>query len=145
MFMKVLPVILWVLAWQVTLPFNGVQAQTPATAITGASPAAARPVATPPAAPPAFDDYRMDIQAGVRIDSYNLAPLAEHDDARTQSMIDGIAGRGATHHPLTADNDAGNRAAKDWYLLPRPVIVLLWLAAVMALIVMVVRRLRQEP
>lgn len=144
MFIKLLPVILWVLAWQVTLPINGVYAQTPAAEIGAASPAAVRPVAAPPA-PPAFDDYRMDIQAGVRIDSYNLAPLAEHDDARTQSMIDGIAGRGSTHHPLTADNDAGNRAAKDWYLLPRPVIVLLWLAAVMALIVMVVRRLRQEP
>lgn len=38
----------------------------------------------------AIDDYRMNLNEGVTADSYNLVPLAEHDAARTQSMIHGI-------------------------------------------------------
>jgi hypothetical protein len=49
-----------------------------------------RPVPILPVSQIAIDDYRMNLQGGVTADAYTLAPLAEHDAARTQSMIHGI-------------------------------------------------------
>jgi hypothetical protein len=138
MFSKCLPVILWVLAWQVSLPISSFPVSA-FTSITLIVPAAAPP-AHQPVHPAAVDDYRMDIQDGVTVDSYNLVPLAEHDAARTQSMIDGIAGRPSTPHTSTVDTDWINGRAAGW--LPRPATAALWLAGLMA-VVLVGLRLRR--
>lgn len=58
----------------------------------------------------ALDDYRTDVQGGVTANSYDLLPLAENDPARTQSMIDGIAGRSATPAPSSLAGDRRSRA-----------------------------------
>jgi len=138
MFAKCLPVILWVLAWQVSLPISSFSVPVP-TSVTLVVPVAAPP-ARQPAQPVAVDDYRMDIQDGVTVDSYNLVPLAEHDAARTQSMIDGIAGRPSTPSTATVDTDWINGRVAGW--LPRPATAALWLAGLMAVVLMALRRRR---
>lgn len=86
--------------------------------------------------PIAIDDYRMNLQAGVTADAYELVPLVEHDAARTQSMIDGIAGRNPTHSAAATETDKGRPTSR----LPRPETAALWLAGLMAVVLMALRR-----
>lgn len=139
---KFIPVTLLVLAaivttakapWPVSVPITSAAAQGVATPIKVTSPAAGHP-----AHPVAADDYRMDIQDGVTADAYNLVPLAEHDAARTQSMIDGIAGRRSARSAAPADRVDGQATS----LLPRPAAAALWLAGLMAVVLMALRRRR---
>lgn len=89
----------------------------------------------------AIDDYRMNLQAGVTANAYGLLPLAEHDAARTQSMIDGIAGEhtAPTPIPATMTPDHSGQAQS---LLPRGEAAALWLAGLMAVLWMALRRRR---
>lgn len=86
MLTKYIPVILLVL----TAIAAALQPPWPAPAPAQAGTQPRRPEAILPVSPVAIDDYRMNLQDGVTADSYNLVPLAEHDAARTQSMIHGI-------------------------------------------------------
>lgn len=140
MIVKSLPVILWVLAWQAWLPISSVSAQDRA-ALDTLNPPAVGPPAAHSEQQVATDDYRIDIQAGVTVDSYNLVPLAEHDAARTQSMIDGFAGRPATPIRSTeAVNKDSSGQATAW--VPRPATAALWLAGLMAVVLMALRHRR---
>lgn len=86
MFTKYIPVILLVLAAIAA----ALQPPWPAAAPAHATTPITRPLPILPVSRVAIDDYRMNLQDGVTTDSYNLVPLAEHDAARTQSMIHGI-------------------------------------------------------
>lgn len=104
MLTKFIPAALLVLAalvttargpWSPSVTATGTSQRQPTTAMPGT------PV-TPPAgihaaSLVAADDYRMNLQAGVTADAYGLPPMAEHDAARTQSMIDGFSGRRMAH------------------------------------------------
>jgi hypothetical protein len=136
MVMKVIPVILWVLAWQVPLPIDGVVAQSHAGPITANASMDGSP-AGQPGSPMAADDYRTNIQNGVTADAYNLLPLAEHDAARTQSMIDGIAGRNPTRRTSAADADSADVGRAS--LLPTTATAVLWLAGLCAVVLMALR------
>lgn len=86
MFTKYIPVILLVL----TAIAAALQPPWPAPAPAQAATPPMRPVPILRVSLVAIDDYRINLQEGVTADSYNLVPLAEHDAARTQSMIHGI-------------------------------------------------------
>jgi len=148
MLTKFIPVSLLVLAalittargpWPVSVPITGAAAQSHVAPVKVIGPVANPPVVHP-ARPVAADDYRMNIQDGVTANAYNLVPLAEHDAARTQSMIDGIAGRRSARSATPADSDKVDGQATG--LLPRPAAAVLWLAGLMAVLLMVFRRRR---
>jgi hypothetical protein len=86
MLTKYIPVILLVL----TAIAAALHPPWPAPGAAQASTPAPRPLPILPVSRVAIDDYRMNLQDGVTADSYNLVPLADHDAARTQSMIHGI-------------------------------------------------------
>jgi hypothetical protein len=125
--------------WPTPAPITGPAALSPTNPAALTGPAVST-TAVDPARPAAADDYRMNIQDGVTADAYNLVPLAEHDAARTRSMIDGIAGRRSTRSAAPADSDTVNAQATG--LLPRPVTAAWWLAGLMAAVLMVFRRRR---
>jgi hypothetical protein len=132
MIVKSLSVILWVVAWQAWLPVSTVSAQDHAML----NPPAVGPPAAHSEQQMAVDDYRIDIQDGVTVDSYNLELLAKHDAARTQSMIDGFSGRSPKRSTTAVDKDSGGQAT-GW--LPRPATAALWLAGLMAVVLMALR------
>ncbi len=119
-------------AWPQPAPSHVGAARSPATSAKFSAPAAAMAIHAP--SPVAIDDYRMNLQAGVTADAYGLVPLAEHDAGRTQSMIDGIAGRNPARSAAAADNGLATS------LLPRPETAALWLAGLMAVVVIALRR-----
>jgi hypothetical protein len=134
--MKTHPIVLWALACQAWLPIDSAWAQAAAPS----APAGASAVREP-AHPVATGGYTTSVQAGVRENSYDLVPLAEHDAARTQSMIDGIAGRDATRRPavgVTAGEGAQQGGSPS-----RLVGAALWLPGLMVIVLMIVRRRRR--
>jgi len=146
MLTKFIPVTLLVLAavvttvrapWPVSVPITGAAAQSLATPVKVSGPVTG-PAAVQPARSVAADDYRMNIQDGVTANAYNLVPLAEHDAVRTQSMIDGIAGQRSARGANPAHSDSVDGQATG--LLPRPAIAALWLAGLMAVVLMALRR-----
>ena len=135
--MKTLPIVLWALACQAWLPIDRAWAQAAApSAAAGASAVreAAHPVAT--------DDFTTSVQAGVRESSYDLVPPAEHDAARTQSMIDGIAGRDTTRPPAVGAT-AGEGAQQGGSPSRLVGAAALWLPGLMVIVLMIVRRRRR--
>lgn len=137
MLTKFIPAALLVLAalvttargpWSPSVTATGTSQRQPTTAMPGT------PV-TPPAgihaaSLVAADDYRMNLQAGVTADAYGLPPMAEHDAARTQSMIDGFSGRRMAHGgPATPPTDRNGLATS---LVPRAPAAAWWLAGLMA-------------
>jgi hypothetical protein len=145
MFTKIIPVTLLVLAavvttgrapWAVAVPTTGNAAHGQVAPVK-LNANGATPRATPATSPVAVDDYSMHIEEGVTVNAYALVPLVEHDAVRTQSMIDGIAGRRSTR-AATVVADVGE--AKATNLLPRAETAALWLAGLMAVLLMALRR-----
>lgn len=134
--MKTLPIVLWALACQAWLPIDSAWAQAAPSAPAGAF------AVREPAHPVATDDFTTSVQAGVMENSYDLVPLAEHDAARTQSMIDGIAGRDATRRPAVGVT-AGEGARQGGSPSRLVGAAALWLPGLMVIVLMIVRRRRR--
>jgi len=125
--------------WPTSVPLTGAAALSHTNPVPLTRPAVSTTAVHPPR-PAATDDYRMNIQDGVTADAYSLVPLAEHDAARTQSMIDGIAGRRSTRSATPADSDKVDGQAPS--LLARPATAVWWLAGLLVVVLMVFRRRR---
>jgi hypothetical protein len=134
--MKTLPIALWALACQAWLPIDRAWAQAAPSAPAGAF------GVHEPAHPVAIDDFTTNVQAGVMENSYGLVPLAEHDAGRTQSMIDGIAGRDATRLPAVGVT-AGDGSQQGGSLSRLVGAAAPWLPGLMVIVLMILRRRRR--
>lgn len=84
----------------------------------------------------ALDDYRTDIQSGVKAHAYDPVDVTENDAARTRSMIDGIAGRNPK--PLA---DAGSPVGLG---AVGPAALAMWLIGLMTVVFLLIRRRRRR-